>query len=117
MEEPDREGGKGQRRGEERRGGRRERDLEIIAKVIDNTSGSRSGEGIVEASEEEAIFREKLQETTLSLLQQDHEVWRILRKDLREGELDLGDLPEQARNGDRAERRERIRRIDRREGN
>jgi hypothetical protein len=53
-----------------------------------------------------SIANEKLseepQETrrVLGLLQQDPELRMILHKDLREGELDLGDLPEQAGEGD-----------------
>ena len=86
-----------------------ERDLEFVAKVIDEMSGSGSGEVIVEPSEkEETVLREKLQETShvLGLLQQSHELRKILPKDLIEGKLDLGDLPEQAREGDWAEGRE-----------
>jgi hypothetical protein len=39
----------------------------------------------------------------LGLLQQDHELRMILHKDMREGELDLDDLPEQAREREDAE--------------
>jgi hypothetical protein len=74
--------------------------LQVIAKVVDSSAGSRSSEMVIEPSEED-ILRRKLQKTrhVFTLLQQDDQLRMVLERNLGE-KLDLDNLPQEAEDED-----------------
>jgi hypothetical protein len=74
--------------------------LQVIAKVVDSSAGSRSSEMVIEPSEED-ILRGKLQKTrhVFTLLQQDDQLRMVLERNLGE-KLDLDNLPQEAEDED-----------------